>query len=83
MNMNNIVPKPSKKESSMNWRKQRDKYGKIYKNQLWQKIHDGVIIKIHAKKGGQWRVHYQNRGGSGKSHVIEERMIYHYFNLLE
>lgn len=68
----------------MNWRNQRDKYGRIRKGQIWKKYHDGITVVVKQKARGKgWIVEYLNRSGMrGKCHVIEERMIYHYFELL-
>lgn len=69
----------------MNWRVQRELFGKIRRGQIWRKYHDGVTILIKGKGGGDgWKVMYCDRSGMrGKTHVIQARMIYHYFELIK
>lgn len=72
-----------KERNKVNWRDQRDKFGKIKGGQVWQKIDNGMVMRVVGKTGGsRWKVAYKNGGRRGVTHTMDERMIYHYFNKL-
>ena len=65
-----------------NWRSGRDKYGKIRGGQVWGKRDSGMVMTIKKKNGGQrWSVVYSSPGHK-VCHTIDERIIYHYYDLI-
>lgn len=65
-----------------NWRQGRELYGKIRSGQFWKKKDSGMVMRIKNKNGGQrWSVIYSSAGHK-VCHTIEERIIYHYYDLL-
>jgi len=67
----------------MNWRQGRELYGKIRGGQPWKKRDSGMIMRVARKCGGQrWSVVYSSPGHK-VSHTVDERIIYHYYDLIK
>jgi len=65
------------------WRKAREVYGKIRSGQLWRKRDSGMVMRVARKGSGQrWSVIYSSPGHK-VSHTVDERIIYHYYDLIK
>lgn len=71
-------------EAPINWKQGKERFGRIRRNQVWQKRDTSkkMTIKGPVKNNG-WHVIFEGESRGMRCHTIKEHDIYRFYLLLE
>lgn len=71
-------------QQPINWKQGKERFGRIRRNQVWQKRDTGKKMTIiGTTKNNGWRVLFEGDSRGMRCHTIKEHDIYRFYLLLD